>query len=222
MRITKCTIFFSKKSHKVYRKTGFHQILFLEPWTLFLFMRNFLKLKGPFIISTGGGPGHDFFIELKGGSLVFCSFIFKSGFLCLTMFLLKVGVSIKQFLTKMGYEIAYLMPTNYKMFLGKGRCPLTTPARPLNPCEQVRSQFKMEWRPWISVCKGGGAGLPLPPIFSWQSGEISHSGNLKLEDSDQYGIVSLPKNMPLVQGSSLWICKISGVGKNDIWNGRSS
>ena len=30
------------------------------------------------------------------------------------------GVSIKQFLLKMGNEIAYLMPTNYKIFLGKG------------------------------------------------------------------------------------------------------
>ena len=41
-------------------------------------------IKGPFIISTGGGGGlqnmglgHDFFDELKGGHR-FCSFIFKS------------------------------------------------------------------------------------------------------------------------------------------------
>ena len=29
----------------------------------------------------------------------------------------------------MGDEIAYLMPTKYKIFLGKVCCPLTTPAR---------------------------------------------------------------------------------------------
>ena len=35
----------------------------------------------------------------------------------------------------MGYEIAYLMPTEYKIFLGKGTLPLQHPpgASPLDP-----------------------------------------------------------------------------------------
>ena len=32
--------------------------------------------------------GHNFFDELKGGRQFFCSFIFKSGFMCLTMIFL--------------------------------------------------------------------------------------------------------------------------------------
>ena len=39
------------------------------------------------------------------------------------MCFLDIGVSIKQFLAKMGNETAYLMPTKYKIFLGKGALP---------------------------------------------------------------------------------------------------
>ena len=76
----------------------------------------------------------------------------------------------------MGNEIAYLMPTEYKIFLGKGALPPYNPrngASPLDPCEQARSQtvpqLKMEWRPCIGVRKGGGSPSP---HFWWQSGEF--------------------------------------------------
>ena len=95
----------------------------------------------------------------------------------------------------MGDEIAYLMPTKCKIFLGKGRCPLTTPARgpaswtPVNTSIAHRlsfPQFKIEWRPcmWISVRKWGRAGGPRPNFhFWWQSGEMNHSGESKIGGS---------------------------------------
>ena len=67
--------------------------------------------------------GHNFCDELKGGRQFFCSFIFKSGFLCLTMFFL----NNLQFLTKMGNEIAYVMPIKYQIFLAPWTLALRTP-----------------------------------------------------------------------------------------------
>ena len=74
---------------------------------------------------------------------------------------------------KMGHEIAYLMPIEYKIFLGKGALPPYNPRHwgqpsapsPLDPCEHLAhrlsfSQFKMEWRPCIGVSKGGPGARP--------------------------------------------------------------
>ena len=90
----------------------------------------------------------------------------------------------------MGNEIAYLIPTKYKIFLGKGALPPYNPrqgASPQDPCEHLAHRlsllhFKMEWRPCISMRKGGGGG-GWHPIFLWQSGETSHSGEFKIGGS---------------------------------------
>ena len=94
---------------------------------------------------------------------------------------------LSNFLTKLGNEIAYLMPTEYKIFLGKGALPSYNPrqrASPLDPCEHIAHrmsfpQFIMEWRPCIGVRKGGGAA----PIFDDSRGEKSNPGNLKLVEA---------------------------------------
>ena len=109
------------------------------------------------ITTSNIGVRHDFFDELKGvitffdglkgGSLVvfffffgfcfcFCSFIFKSGFLCLTMFFLNILVwESNNFWRKwvMKLHILCPLPTKYKIFLGKGALPLTTLTRGPDP-----------------------------------------------------------------------------------------
>ena len=68
----------------------------------------------------------------------------------------------------MGTEIAYLMPIKNKIFLGKGRCPLTTPARvpapwtpantSLTDCPSHNSKLN-DAHACEKVCaKGGGRG----------------------------------------------------------------
>ena len=65
----------------------------------------------------------------------------------------QLGVSIKPFLTKMCNESAYLVPSKYIIFLGKGALPHYDPlqgASPLDPREYLNHspsaipQFKME------------------------------------------------------------------------------
>ena len=119
------------------------------------------------------------------------SFIFKSDFLCLTMFFLNNLVSTKQFLTKMGNEIANPMPIKYKIFLGKGALPFAIPTRgpAPGPMRTPRSQtvlptIQMEWRPCISMRKwGGGAGGLRPfPHFYDSRGKWAR-GNLQLVEA---------------------------------------
>ena len=47
----------------------------------------------------------------------------------------------------MGTEIAYPMPTKYKIFLGKGALPPYNPRQGASPLDHKLSfpQFKMEW-----------------------------------------------------------------------------
>ena len=146
--------------------------------------------KGPFIISTGGGlvemgVGLDFSDELKGGPITFLMswkggvisflfFKFKSGFLCLTIFLLQIWC-IKQCLAKMGNEIAHLMPTKYKIFLGKEALP---------PCSQTVLPTIQNGMMPISVCKGGKeGGRTASLIFDDSRGKWASRGNLKLVEA---------------------------------------
>ena len=97
-------------------------------------------------------------------------------------------MSIKQFLMKMGNEIAYPMPTKYKIFLGKVALP---PYNPLDPGEYLARrpsfpQFKMEWCPYTSMCKGRarppflmtvGGNEPLRGIWNWWKKHGISGGN---------------------------------------------
>ena len=81
----------------------------------------------------------------------------------------------------MGNEIAYLMPTKCKIFLGKERCPWQPPpgGQLPGPLPTPRSQTVLptirNWMMpsmWISVRKWGGAGGPCPnPIFDDSRGK---------------------------------------------------
>ena len=89
-------------------------------------------------------------------------------------------------------KLRILCQPNTKFSYVRGRCPLTTPARganPLDPCERLTHrlsfpQFKMEWRPWISLQKREGC----PPHFWWQSGKMSLSGNLKSVEEQAWNL----------------------------------
>ena len=68
-------------------------------------------------------------------------------------------------------------------------CNLHQGASSLDPCEHLAHrvsflQFKIEWRPCISgTQRGRGCGVgaaAIPPIFWWQSGEMSHSGEFTI------------------------------------------
>ena len=85
-----------------------------------------------------------------------------------------------------------MCPPNTKFSLSKGvlsPCNLRQGASSLDPCEHLAHrvsfpQFKIEWRPCISGTQRGrgcgvGAAAP-PPIFWWQSGEMSHSGEFTI------------------------------------------
>ena len=77
------------------------------------------------------------------------------------------------------------MSTKYKIFFGKGAlppCNLHQGASSLDPCEHLAHRlsipkFKIEWRPCISVCKGGArCERAAPPShFWWPSQEMSQS-----------------------------------------------
>ena len=62
---------------------------------------------------------------------------------------------IKQFLTKMGNEIkfAYLMPTKYKIFLGKGALPHYNPRQGTSPWTPANTSLTDRVLP-TSMCKG--------------------------------------------------------------------
>ena len=90
----------------------------------------------------------------------------------------------------MGYEIAYLMPTKCKICLARGAAPLQPlPGGQLpGPMQTPRSQTVLptiqNWMTPLHVNKraqmGEGRRAAPQSHFWWQSGEVSHSGNLKL------------------------------------------
>ena len=93
---------------------------------------------------------------------------------------------------KMGNDIAYLMPTKCKIFLGKGRSPFTTPARgpaswtpaytSLTDCPSHNS--KLNDAQHVNKCAQMGGRKAAPQYhFWWQLGKVSHSGNLKLVEA---------------------------------------
>ena len=99
------------------------------------------------------------------------------------------------------------MPTEYKIFLGKGVLPPYSPrqgASPLNPCEHLAhrlsfTQFKMEWSPCI-VRKGGG------PHFWWQSGKRAIRGNFEIGGSMEslVEMVQIEKSLQNYVNFTLW------------------
>ena len=91
----------------------------------------------------------------------------------------------------MGNEIAYLMPTEYKIFLGKGALPPYNPcqgASPLDPCEHLAHRQSFPQFKWndahAKVWAKKGAGPD--SHFWWQSAEKSHSGEFKIGGSMEY------------------------------------
>ena len=88
----------------------------------------------------------------------------------------------------------YHVPTKYKIFLSKGvlsPCNLRQGASSLNPCEHLAHrvsfpQFKLDWMTPMHkrrYAKGKGCGVGAeapPPIFWWQLGEMSHSGEFTI------------------------------------------
>ena len=85
----------------------------------------------------------------------------------------------------------YHVPTKNKIFLSKGvlsPCNLRQEASSLDPCEHLAHrvsfpQFKIQWRPCISGTQRGRGfwvGAAAPPIFWWQSGEMSRSGEFTI------------------------------------------
>ena len=83
----------------------------------------------------------------------------------------------------MGNEIAYLMPTEYKIFLGKGalgRCPLTTPARgpaPWTPANTSLTDCPSHSSKW------NDAHAYVYAIFDDSQGKRATRGNLKLVEA---------------------------------------
>ena len=119
------------------------------------------------------GVGHDFFDELKGGAITFLmswkgghqffSFIFKSGFLCLTMFFWIIWCEYSAIFDKKGSWNCVSYAPKIQNFLRQGGAAPLQPlpgGQPLDPCEHLAHrlsfpQFKMEWRPRIRVHNGG-------------------------------------------------------------------
>ena len=166
--------------------------------------RQSLCRKGPFIIFTGGGSGRIwggsclFLISWRGGVVSFFVLFFwfsKAVFICLTMFLVWVGLwgLLSNFKRKWVMKLRsmiYHVPTKYKIFLSKGvlsPCNLRQGASSLDPCKHLAHrvsfpQFKIEWRPCINKGEGGAEwGLrPLLPFFDDSWGKWATRGNLQL------------------------------------------
>ena len=102
------------------------------------------------------------------------------------------------------------MPTKCKIFLGKGRFPLTTPVRgpaPWTPANTSLTDCPSHNSKWncvhacISVRMREGRRATPPSHFWWQLEEMSHLGNLKL----------------LVEAWNLW-WKWCAQIENSLWN----
>ena len=127
--------------------------------------------------------------ERRVGFFIFCSFIFKSNFLCLTIFFLQVDNLVwvlSMFWRKWVMELRILCPPKKKNSQARGHCPLKTPARePLDPCKHLAHrlsfpQFKKEWHPMHKHAQRCGKA---PPHFDDSWGEMSHSREFKISGS---------------------------------------
>ena len=145
----------------------------LTNWATVIELQDWLtaSIRDRSLFLPEGGPknigvGHDSFDELKGWHNFFDEM--KGGLSFFFFFVLSFSKAvfwIKQFLMKMGNEIAYLMPTKYKIFLGNGALPPYNPRQgisPLDSCEHLAHrlsfpQFKIEWRPCLCLRKWGQA-----------------------------------------------------------------